>query len=387
MERQKLPVKNFFLYLFLSLISVSLFACKGKVAAPEVIRIGVVAYSDEEIERVSTLNASKMAIEGINSSGGIKAGGKSFQVAWVKEEVKGGVPEESVAAVKRLINQEKVVAIVGPQYSSDAIPAGEIAERSSIPLISPISTNPETTLDRKYVFRMGFLDDFQGKVAATFTMGNLLIDRAAVIYNITNPYSRGIAEVFRAHYTSLGGRITAYEPYTSLEDGLEEKVERVIASGPRLVYLPNFSQESSFIATLARRKGIEATFMGGDGWDRTEFSQMPEFEGSYMTAHYSADIDTPVNKRFAEDYENSYGLIPGDTAALTYDAFHLIFNAIHWQGKADPESIREGLFAMGPYEGVGGPVDFVKNGDPVKGAVILRLSSDGPRFFQIIKAD
>jgi branched-chain amino acid transport system substrate-binding protein len=276
---------------------------------------------------------------------------------------------------------------VGPQASSDAIPAGEVAERSSIPLISPISTNPKTTLNRKYVFRMGFLDDFQGKVAATFITQNLKMDRAAVVYNITNPYSRGIAEVFKDHFQSLGGNVTAFEPYTSLEDTLEEKVDRVNGSDPQVVYLPNFSVETAAIAELARKKGIDVPLMGGDGWDRVGFSSMPEFEGSYMTAHYSADIDTPANTKFTSEYKKRFGLVPGDTAALTYDAFHMIFSAIREQGGGDPGSIRDGLYSMGPYEGVGGPVDFVKNGDPEKGAVILRLGSNGPQFVQIIKAD
>jgi branched-chain amino acid transport system substrate-binding protein len=387
LERQNRIRRTTYLVLVVVLALGLVAACKGKVTAPEVIRIGVIAYSDEEIERVSTINAAEMAVGEINGSGGIRAGEKSVQVIWIKEEVRGGVPEESVAAIQRLINQEKVVAIVGPQYSSDAIPAGEVAERSSIPLISPISTNPKTTLDRKSVFRMGFLDDFQGKVAATFMMQKLKKDRAAVIYNIANPYSRGIAEVFKDHYQSQGGSITAFEPYTSLEDALEERVDRVIESRPHVVYIPNFSSESAAIARLARSKGIKVPFMGGDGWDRTNFSSTPDFEGSYMTAHYSADIDTPANIKFTEEYKKRFGLVPGDTAALTYDAFHMIFSAIRKQGRGDPGSIRDGLYNMGPYEGVGGPVDFVENGDPEKGAVILQLTSSGPQFVQIVDAD
>ena len=387
MERQNRIRRTTYLVLVVVLALGLVAACKGKVTAPEVIKIGVIVYSDEDVERVSTINAAEMAIGEINGAGGIRAGEKSVQVTWIKEEVRGGVPEESVAAVQRLINQEKVVAIVGPQYSSDAIPAGGVAERSSIPLISPISTNPKTTLDRKFVFRMGFLDDFQGKVAATFIVRNLKMNRAAVIYNIANPYSRGIAAVFKDHFQSLGGSIVAFEPYTSMEDAPEEKVESVIGSDPQVVYLPNFSVESAAIAALAREKGVDVPFMGGDGWDRTSFSSTPDFEGSYMTAHYSADIDTPTNTKFTSEYEKRFGLVPGDTAALTYDAFHMIFEAIRNQNGGDPQSIRDGLYDMEPYEGVGGPVDFVRNGDPEKGAVILRLTSSGPQFVQIVKAD
>jgi branched-chain amino acid transport system substrate-binding protein len=366
-------------------------ACTSKtsqepVPEPE-IKIGVIVYTDQEVERISTVNASDMAVEEINAGEGLTIQGQKYKVTMLREDVRASVPEESVAAVQRLINQHDVVAVIGPQYSSDAIPAGEIAEISGIPLISPISTNPRTTLSRKYVFRMGFLDEFQARIAAIFIRSELQALRAAVVYNVADPYSRGLAEVFKTQFEEVDGQVVAFESYFTNDDDLSGQLTRVREKQPEVLYLPSFSRETERIAIKAREMRIDAILVGGDGWDRTAFSRMPEFEGSYLTAHYSDQIRSKKNRKFVERYWEKYGLIPGDTAALTYDAFHLIYAAIKHQGRADPASIRDGLYAMGPNEGVGGYIDFVENGDPVKGVVILQLNDGAVNFVDIVEGE
>jgi branched-chain amino acid transport system substrate-binding protein len=352
------------------------------------IRIGMIVYSDFEIERSETVNAAEMAATEVNSRGGIELGGKYHTIKVITEEVRGAVPEESVAAVRRLINQNNVVAIVGPQFSSDAIPAGEIAETSGVPLISPISTNPKTTLGRNFVFRMGFLDAFQGKVAAHFLKKELGLERVAVLYNIADPYSRGIAEVFRQKFDVGGkGHIVAFETYTTDEEDLTQQLERIQKEAPQALYLPNFSLQTKRIAVQAREMGIEALLMGGDGWDRIEFCRMSEFDGAYMTAHWTKDLEMKKTQAFVKEYRERYKLVPGDTAALTYDAFYLIFEAIKHQGQAETQYIRDGLYALGPYTGVGGVIDFVDTGDPEKGAVILRFIDSRVDFVSIVKPE
>ena len=352
--------------------SILLTSCDRK---PEEIRIGLIVYNDQDVERLSTINAAAMAVDTLNNSGGLILQGRKKSVVIVREDVQSAVPEKSVEAVQKLINQRDVVAIIGPQYSIDAIPSGEIAERSRIPLISPISTNPRTTLNRKYVFRMGFLDDFQGRVAARFIQNDLGLERFSVLYNLADPYSRGIAGVFKNTVVESGkGAILAFESYTTDETDLTPQLASIRDARPDVLYLPNISQETERIATKAREMGIDALFMGGDGWDRTAFSKMQEFQGAYMTAHYSAEIQTLENRAFVSEYESRYGIVPGDTAALTYDAFNMVLEVIRGQGKADPASIRDGLYSMGPFTGVAGKIDFIDTGDPRKGAVILNFS-------------
>jgi branched-chain amino acid transport system substrate-binding protein len=356
----------------------------GPISEPN-IKIGVITYEKEgNIERVSTINSATLAVEKINGLEGLEVNGVRKQVTLVIKGIKGHSPESSVKAVRELVNQEDVVAIVGPQSSIDAIPAGVVAENSRIPLIAPISTNPKTTAGREYVFRMGFLDEFQGHVAAYFSREELGAESAAVVYNIANPYSRGIAEEFRKHFKEDGGRVVGFDSYTTGEKDFSLQLEMVRSQDPDVLYLPNYSSETELIVHQARKMGIASVFMGGDSWERHDFKRNPEFDGSYMTAHYSVDIRTPENDSFVKEYMAHYGLAPGDTAALTYDAFNMIFDAIKKQGKTDPGSIRDGLYSMGSFEGVGGGIDFVENGDPEKGAVILKFEGGATQFIKIV---
>ena len=351
--------------------SIILISCERK---PQEIRIGLIVYTDDEVERSSTLNAASLAVDDINNGKGLTVQGQKRQIVIVREDVPSDVPEKSVEAVQKLINQRDVVAIVGPQFSSDAIPAGQIAETSRIPLISPISTNPKTTLNRKFVFRMGFNDDHQGCVAASFLTNDLGLVKLAVLYNVTNPYSRGIADVFReCVLKSETGKIVAFESYTSGDADLTLQLTRIRDAGPQAVYLPNISREAESIVVQVRKVGIRSVLMGGDGWDRTRFSKMPQFEGSYMTAHYSEMMDTPENETFVRMYTRRFGVVPGDTAALTYDAFRMVLHAMELGNSANPVTIRDTLYTMGPFNGVGGSINFTDTGDPTKGTVILQF--------------
>ena len=376
-------------YTFTFIVTLLFMACTANTPQEPVsegnIRIGVITYEKEgNIERVSTLNSATLAVDKINRDQSLVINGVIKQVTLVVKGIKGHAPDSTVKAVRELINQENVVAIVGPQSSIDAIPAGEVAEQSSIPLIAPVSTNPKTTAGRDYVFRMGFLDEFQGQVGAYFSRKELGAESAAVVYNVANPYSRGIAEKFRKHFEVDGGRIVSFESYITDEKDFSRQLERIRSLKPDVVYVPNRSGESELIVHQARKMVIGSIFLGGDSWDRLEFKGDPEFDGSYMTAHYSADIKTPENESFVKEYQARYSLVPGDTAALTYDAFNMIFEAIKQQGNADPESIRDGLYSMGPFEGVGGGIDFSNTGDPEKGAVILKFDNGEVSFVRIV---
>jgi len=384
------PERSYLTITFIFITLVLLISCTARSphdpASELDVRIGVITYEKEgNIERVSTLNSAAMAVEKINSGGGLEINGVRRQVTLVVKGIKGHNPESAVKAVRELVNQDNVVAIVGPQSSIDAIPAGEVAQRSGIPLIAPISTNPKTTADRDYVFRMGFLDDFQGHVAAYFAWKELKARSAAVVYNVANSYSRGIAEQFFKHFEKDGGRVAAYESYTTDELDFSLQLEKVRSLDPDVIFLPNYSSETKLIVLQARNMGIGSVLMGGDSWARDEFSKIPEFEGSYMTVHYFEKNQSEENRIFVTRYRDQFDLVPGDTAALTYDAFNMVFEAIKHKGKADPGSIRDGLYSMEPYEGVSGSIDFVDTGDPERGAVILKIIDSEVRFIRIVK--
>lgn len=353
---------------------------------PVEIRIGVIATTGVELMLSSTLNAVEMVRSDLEEEGGLLVDGKKHSVRFVIERIEGGVPEQAVTAANRLINQESVVAIIGPDFSIDAIPVGEVAERAGIPLISPLSSHPRTTAGRKYVFRMAFLDSFQARGMARFCIRDLKAGKIAVLYNVANPYSRGIAETFRTTVLMEGGTISAFEKYTTEETDFSEQLDRISKSDPEILFLPVFFQEAGPVAVKAREMGIRATIVGSEAWSREKFAQMPQFEGSYMIANWTSEMPDEKSREFLKEYQTRFGRVPEDGAVLTYDALGLMMKAIQHQGKFDPRSIRDGLYALGPYEGITGTIEFIDDGNPQREGVVLRFEGGKVRFVRKIAA-
>ncbi len=374
--------KNF-LFFFLSLLLLAQNAC-GPAVGPE-IRIGLVTYQPGNLNGPFTTTAAQMAVDEANQAGGIEFGGKKHPVRLIPIEMElEGSPEQAVAAVQKLINQENVVAIVGPALSSEAIPAGQVAETAGIPLISSISSNPKTTQGRRFVFRMGFVDDFQGKVLASFARSKLSASTAAVLYDIAEPYSQGIAEIFKASFEKDGGKVVAFESFTTDTQDLTPQLSRIKLAAPDVLVLPNFTNPSKLAGQQARKLGITAPLIGADGWYRQELRTLPEFEGAFMTTNWSKDLNNPTSLDFVARYEQAYHIEPGDTVALTYDALKIIFAAIQFKGSADPQSIRDGLYEMPVYAGVSGNIDFIDSGDPIRSVVILQFKNGQDLFYDIV---
>ncbi len=375
--------------LILSLVLSGTFACSRQPAKEPEIRIGAIASVSEdggESEGTYTYKGASLAVQEINSSGGLDVGGQKYRVVLLFEGFE-DVPEEAVVAARKLINQENVIAIVGPQASRNAIPAGKIAESARIPMINPASTNPKTTEGRRYVFRMSFLDDFQGCVMARFAIHELKAGKAAVLYNVADPYSRDIAGVFKGGFENEGGKVVAFESYTTGEEDFTDQIKSIRAQNPDVIFLPNSSRDSALQVQQIKQSGISASLLGSDSWDRKTFRVISEFEGAFMSAHWTFQIDTALNRKFVTDYIQAFGQIPGDTAALTYDAFNMLFEAMKLQRKIDPQSVRDGLYNLGPYQGVSGVIDFIDSGDPVKSAVILRFHEGRTIFHKLVNPE
>ena len=334
----------------------------------------------------SASNSIEIVRDSLEKEGGLEVSGRKHPVNFVVERVTGGVPEEAVRVVNKLINQENVVAIIGPDFSIDAIPSGEVAERSGIPLLSPLSSHPKTTASREYVFRAAFLDSFQARGMAQFCVHDLNAERIAVLYNIANPYSRGIAETFEAEVKRKGKEILSFESYVTGQTDFSTQLGKIRDKSPDVLYLPNFYGETEPIVVQARKMGIDAVLVGVESWNRERFAPMPEFEGAYFTAHWPSGALSGKSKDFADEYKSRYDRVPEDGAALTFDALGLMMKAIQHQGKFDPQSIRDGLYALGPYEGVTGTIDYIENGDPQREAVVLRFEGGKVSFVRTIGA-
>ena len=293
----------------------------------------------------------------------------------------------AVSTALKLINQESAVAIVGPNLSRNAIPVATICEKAQIPMISTGSTNPETTAGKKYVFRACFVDDFQGKILAHFAYNDLGFRKAAVLYDIASVYNREIAQVFKQVFEESGGRVVAFETYTSDENqDFSRQMTNIKKSEPEVLFLPNYLSDIVLQVHQARQIGVTATFLGSDSWGQLSLENLKEqiFERSFFSNTWHKDIANSQSQDFVKGYHSEYKHNPRALAALTYDALSLLFRAIQDQGKTDPESIRDGLSTISGYKGVTGTISFNGSGDPLKSAVILQIKEGKATFHKLV---
>jgi branched-chain amino acid transport system substrate-binding protein len=368
-----------------SLVGLLLLAsCSPKEEIVPQIKVGVIASLTGSIPVVgqSTKNAAELAVKEMDEAGGLDVGGQKVEIALFIEDDE-DKEESAVGAAQKLINQSNVVAIIGPQASRNAIPASTIAENARIPMISPWSTNPETTAGKKYVFRVAFIDPFQGRVMARFAIEELGARKAAVLYDVASAYNKGIAEIFKQVFEEAGGQVVAFETYTTGEGDFTTPLTAIRDSGADVLFLPNYYNEVPLQVRQAHTLGVEATIIGSDSWGQLAAEDMTEMEGFFFSTHYAPDIASDVAQEFINKYKATYGEVPDDVAALTYDAFGMLFQAIESQGKADPESIRNGLATISQYEGVTGMMEYKGTGDPVKSAVILQIKNGKFTFYKL----
>ncbi|MDS4040365.1 MAG: ABC transporter substrate-binding protein [Candidatus Competibacter sp.] len=377
----------------LSLLLLAMMVSLGATAwsAEKTLKLGVIAELTGDMPAVgaSCKNAAELAVKEINAAGGLQVGKEKMKVQLVVED-NAGKADQSAAAAQKLITQDEVLAIVGPNASRYAIPASEIAESSETVLITPWSTNPKTTLDastnkpKKYVFRACFIDPFQGGVLAKFALENLKAKKAAVLYDVASDYNKGIAEVFKTNYEKLGGKIVAFETYTTNDKDFSAQLTKIKDAKPDVIFLPNYYNEVPLQVQQAKRLGITVPFIGSDSWGSPELLTLggADLNGYYFSTHYAPDNAAPVAKKFISDYEKAYGTKPDDVAALTYDAFGLLFGSIKNAGKADRESIRAALATLPSYKGVTGDMKFQADSrDPIKSAVILQIKDGKFTYF------
>ena len=301
-----------------------------------------------------------------------------------------GKADQSASAAQKLITQQNVLAIVGPNATRYAIPASEIAESSKVVLITPWSTSPKTTLDaktnapKKFVFRACFIDPFQGRVVAKFAIDNLKARKAAVLYDVASDYNKGIAEFFKETFEKLGGKVVAFETYTTNDKDFSAQFTKIKQAQPDMIFLPNYYSEVPLQIQQAKRLGINVPFVGSDSWGSQELTKLcgQDCEGYYFSTHYAPDVATPAAKAFIDAYQAKYKSLPDDVAALTYDSFGLLWQAIKSSGKIDRLAVRDALAQIPKYEGVTGNMTFKEGStDPIKSAVIIQIRSGKFGYF------
>ncbi len=362
------------------------------VAWGKTIKIGFNIPLTGDIPKVGEESkfAGEMLKEDINGAGGLEVGGEKYLLEFIYEDNESKA-ESAVSAALKLIERDQVLAIVGPNSSKQAVPAGQVCDDNRTPMISPWSTNPDTTKDRPWVFRAAFLDPFQGPVAADFAMKQFKAKTAAVLFALANDYSKGLAEIFKTDFEKKNGAgsVLAYESYGDKDQDFSAQLTKIIAAKPDFIFLPNNYNEVALIVKQAHDLGWKGPFMGADAWGNSELMALcgDDCKGHFFSTHYAAAGATGATKEFIDRYQKKYGYQPADVAALTWDATRIVLKSIQDMGKItgkitdDRKNLREAMANISEFDGITGKMKFDAQGDPIKCAVVVRISETGEFVF------
>jgi branched-chain amino acid transport system substrate-binding protein len=326
--------------------------------------------------------AAEMYAEEINAAGGVDVGGKNYTLELVIAD-NNATGEGAAAAANKLITQDQVLVIVGPNPSVAAVPGGEVANNLETPMISPWSTNPATTLNRPWVFRAPFLDPFQGPVVATFATDEFGADQACVLFDIASDYPKGLADNFKTAWEGQhgAGSVVAFESFTTGDQDFSAQLTKIKGAGCDLLFTPQYYNEIPLIVAQAKGLGITMPIVGSDSWGDPQTVELcgADCEGYFFSTHYVASGATGATKEFIDKYNAKYNNIPGDVAALTWDSMMLVTQALENCGEitgdlaADRTCIRDGLAEIQDFDGITGRMTFDEQGDPIKCAVIVKI--------------
>jgi branched-chain amino acid transport system substrate-binding protein len=370
------------------IVSCLVFALALASIASAQIKIGLNVPITGDIPKVGegSKYAAEMWLEDIEAAGGLDVGGTKYKVDVVIEDNESKA-ESAVSAATKLITEDEVLAIVGPQSSKQAVPAGEVCNNYETPMISPWSTNPNTTLDRPYVFRAPFLDPFQGPVLANFITEEFGYTKAAVLYDVASDYPKGLAEFFKQAWEEVHGEgsVVAYESFTTKDSDFSSQLTNIISSGAEVLFTPQYYNEVALIVQQTHQIGWTGPIVGSDSWGSAETVELcgEDCYGLFFSTHYAAAGATGATKEFIDRYNEKYGYVPDDVGALTWDSLRLIQTAIEGCGeitgdlKADRACVRDAMEEIEEFDGITGQMTFTEEGDPIKCAVIVRISDKG----------
>jgi len=357
--------------------------------APTTIKIGLDVPMTGDIAYVGTQSqrAAEMKVADVNDAGGLDVGGTKYTIELIVEDNESKA-ESATAAATKLITQDRVLAIVGPQASKQAVPTGEVCNENETPMISPWSTNPNTTLNRPWVFRACFLDPFQGPVVANFATQEFGFTKAAVLYDVASDYPKGLAENFRDGWEDIhgAGSVVAFESFTTGDTDFSAQLTKIKGSGAEFFFTPQYYNEVPLIVQQARELGLEQVIIGSDSWGDPQTLELcgDACEGLFFSTHYAAEGAVGATKDFIDRYEAAYGETPGDVAALTWDAMDILLKAIQNTGglsgdlAQDREAVKDELGKIAGFVGITGKMTFTPDGDPIKCAVIVKI--EGGKF-------
>lgn len=324
-----------------------------------------------------------LAVEEINAAGGVL--GKQLELAYEDNQTK---PGESATVVKKLISRDKVIALIGEVSSGRSLEAAPIAQQAKIPMIAPAATNPEVTKKGDYIFRVCFIDPFQGTVMAKFAQNDLKAKKVAIISSVSNAYSVGLAKFFRETFTKGGGKVAVEQKYSEGDKDFRAQLTAVKAAGVDAVFVPGYYTESALIVRQARDLGITVPLIGGDGWEDEQLLKIggEALNGCYYSTHFSAENNDPAVAKFVSKYKSRWnGEVPGAFSALGYDAVYVLVDAIKRAGTTDGPKLRDALAATKNFSGASGVTTIDKERNATKGATIIAIKGGRLAFNKTVE--
>jgi branched-chain amino acid transport system substrate-binding protein len=321
----------------------------------------------------STHEGIQLALEQANAAGGVN--GKKLEVRVYDDQ---GKPEEAANAAVRLINQDKVKLILGEVASTNSLAMADKAQAAKVPMVSPSSTNEAVTQKGDYVFRVCFIDPFQGYAMAKFARESLKLQNVAVLQDNKSAYSTGLTGVFQLRFAEMGGKVAGVESYSKGDTDFRAQLTALKKAKPDGIYIPGYYTDVGLIARQAQELGLKAVLLGGDGWESEKLFELggSAVDGSYYTNHYSPDSPNPATQSFIAAYKAKYnGKVPDSLAALAYDAANVAVAALRKAKSLEGPDVREALAQTKDFDGAAGKLTLDDKRNATKPAVVLKVEN------------
>jgi branched-chain amino acid transport system substrate-binding protein len=359
-------------------------AAAGGTATGGTIKVGEFASltGKEAAFGNSSHKGTQLAIEDLDAAGGVL--GKELKL--LTEDTR-STPGESATVVRKLISRDNVVAVLGEVASGRSLEGASVCQANKIPMISPSSTKPEVTEKGDYIFRVCFIDPFQGKVLATFANGTLKVKKVAMLVDAAAPYSVGLASNFKENFEKLGGSIIIEQKFSSGDKDFKAQLTAIKAANPEAIVAPCYYTEAGLIVRQARELGITVPMFGGDGWEAPELLEIggKAMEGTYYSTHYSAEDSSPKVQEFVKKFKARFnGEIPDAMAALGYDSAMVLADAMKRAGTTETQKLRDAIAATKDFVGVTGKTTLDANRNATKPAVIITIKDGKFKYVETI---
>jgi branched-chain amino acid transport system substrate-binding protein len=364
---------------------VVLAGCQGGGGGGDEILIGHFGSmtGSEATFGTSTDHGIKMAVEELNASGGLL--GKKVRLITYDDK---GDAREAGTAVTRLVTKDGVAAVIGEVASGLSLAGAPICQENGVPMVSPSSTNPKVTKIGDMIFRVCFIDPFQGTVCAKFAREHegLKANKAAILTDQASPYSVGLQEEFEKAFVAMGGTIVTKQTYQAGDQDFSAQLTSIRGSEPDVVFIPGYYTDAGNIALQARKLGVTVPLLGGDGWDSAKLGEIAgeAINGCFYSNHYSQDDPSPRVQEFISKYKDKHQQTPDALAALGYDTARVVFEAIQRAGSTDGSAVAAELAKTKDFDGVTGKISIDADRNAIKPAVILEMQGGKPKFVTTI---